>query len=182
MVQLKHWLEEPKTALFWIALLRILLGILFIATWVENLDKDLYTPDGLQGFLEYQLNEDSLPWYESFIRDIIIPMRDVFAPFQLVSELALGLLLLIGLLTRPAALAGFFFVLNTYLISIGTGEWAWSYYMILASLALVGVTGAGQVIGVDTYLRSRYDNVLERFFNRQVSQVPTPPLDPAKTI
>ncbi len=181
MAQLRHWLEEPKTSLFWVALLRILLGVLFIATWVENLDKDLYTPDGLQGFLEYQLNEDSLPWYESFIRDVIIPARAVFAPFQLVTELALGVFLLVGFLTRPVALGGFFFVLNTYLISIGTGEWAWSYYMILAALALVGVTGAGRSIGVDAYLKARYDALLQRFFNRDASQPTTPSLDVAKT-
>lgn len=170
MDQLKNYIEEPKTPLFYVSLLRIVLGILFIATWFENLDKDLYTPEGLKGFLESQLNEGSLGWYESFIRDVIIPARSIFAPFQLVSELALGIFLLIGFLARPVAIGGFFFVLNTYLISIGTGEWAWSYYMILAALALVAATGAGQAIGVDAFLKERYDNLLQRFFKRGAKQ------------
>ncbi len=166
MNQLKQWLKEPKVPLFYLSLLRILLGVLFITTWFENLDKDLYTPEGLKGFLESQLNENSLAWYESFIRDVIIPMRDVFAPFQLVSELLLGIFLLLGFLTRPAALGGFFFVLNTYLVSIGTGEWAWSYYMILASLALVGISGAGRSLGVDAFLTTQYDRLLQSVLKR----------------
>ena len=181
MSQLKRLIEEPKTPLFYVALLRILLGVLFIVTWAENLDKDLYTPNGLQGFLEFQLNEHSLPWYESFIRDVIIPARDVFAPFQLVTELMMGIFLLVGFLTRPMALGGFFFVLNTYLIAIGTGEWLWSYYMIMASLALVGVTGAGQAIGVDMFLKARYDALLQRFFKRGEETEGTPKLENAET-
>lgn len=174
-------LLEPKTPLFYVALLRILLGVLFIETWFSNLEKDLYTPEGLENFLRFQLNENSLPWYESFILNIIIPIRDVFAPFQLVTELLLGVFLLVGLLTRPMALAGFFFVLNTYLIAIGTGEWLWSYYMILAALALVGVAGAGQVIGVDAYLKSRYDNLIQRIFNRSETSENAPKLESAET-
>lgn len=174
-------LLEPRTPLFYVALLRLLLGVLFIETWLSNLEKDLYTPEGLESFLRFQLNENSLPWYESFILNVIIPIRDVFAPFQLVTELLLGIFLLVGFLTRPMALAGFFFVLNTYLIAIGTGEWLWSYYMILAALALVGVTGAGQVIGVDAYLKARYDNLIQRFLNRSERSETSPNLDSAET-
>ncbi len=182
MTQLKRLLE-PKTPLFYVALLRILLGVLFIETWFANLEKDLYTPEGLENFLRFQLDasESTPPWYESFILNVIIPIRDVFAPFQLVTELLLGIFLLVGFLTRPMALAGFFFVLNTYLIAIGTGEWLWSYYMILAALALVGATGAGRVLGVDAYLKSRYDNLIQRFFNRGESSENSPNLESAKT-
>lgn len=145
-----------KTPLFWVALLRIVLGILFIDTWVSNLEKDLYTPDGLESFLQGQLNDDSLSWYRSFIEDVIIPSKAVFAPFQLVTELAMGVALILGLFTRPVSFGAFFFVLNTYLISIGTGEWAWSYYTILAMLVIVFFTSAGRSIGLDTVLAKRF--------------------------
>ena len=75
-----------KTPLFWVALLRIVLGILFIVTWQSNLEKDLYTPDGLENFLRGQLNDDSLSWYKSFVEDVIIPASGVFARFQMVTE------------------------------------------------------------------------------------------------
>lgn len=174
----------PQTSTFYVALLRILLGVLFLVTWAENLDKDLYTPDGLQGFLEYSLDAGSPPaWYESFIRDVIIPIRDVFAPFQLITELALGLFLLVGLLTRPVAIGGFFFVLNTYLISIGNpSEWEWSYFTIMGALAVVALSGAGQAIGVDQFLKDRYDNLIERVLNRGENKPDTTQtLDTAET-
>lgn len=148
--------DSIQTPLFWLALLRIVLGILFITTWQSNLEKDLYTPDGLENFLRGQLNEDSLSWYKSFVEDVIIPAKDVFARFQMISELAMGFALLFGLFTRPVSFGAFFFVLNTYLISIGTGEWEWSYYTILAMLFVVFFTGAGRSIGLDMLLAKRF--------------------------
>jgi uncharacterized membrane protein YphA (DoxX/SURF4 family) len=145
-----------KSPLFWMALLRITLGVMFIDTWMANLEKDLYTPDGLENFLRGQLNEDSLSFYRTFIEDVIIPAKSLFAPFQLVTELAMGIVLVLGLLTRPAALGSFFFLLNTYLISIGTGEWAWGYYLPLAISLTVFFSGAGRSIGLDAWLTKRF--------------------------
>ena len=148
--------NSPRVSLFWVTLLRIMLGLLFLTTWASNLSKDYYTPDGLEGFLRGKLNEDSLGFYRTFIEEVIIPIKEVFAPFQLVSEGLLGLALLIGLFTRPACLAGAFFIINTYLISIGTPEWPWSYFTVLSVLGVVFFTNAGRVLGVDVWIVNRY--------------------------
>ncbi len=42
--------DENPTSLAWVALLRMLLGVMFITTWFSNLSKGFYTPDGLQYF------------------------------------------------------------------------------------------------------------------------------------
>ncbi len=160
---------EPRTPVAWVAILRILLGLMFIFTWVDNLEKDLYTPEGLEGFLNYSLDTSTnpVPIYEDFIRDIIIPITGVFAPFQLVTELLMGIALLMGFMTRPAALASFFFLLNTYLISVGVaGEWAWSYYLPMGMSFVVLMTGAGRALGVDAYLAPYYDRWLAKLSER----------------
>ena len=41
---------QPQTPLSWIALLRIMLGVLFLTTWASNALKGFYTPDGLVNF------------------------------------------------------------------------------------------------------------------------------------
>ena len=42
--------EKNPIYLAWIALLRIMLGLLFLTTWSSNLSKGFYTPEGLLVF------------------------------------------------------------------------------------------------------------------------------------
>lgn len=148
--------NSPPTPLFWMAMMRIMIGLMFLSTWGSNLSKDLYTPYGLENFLRGQLNEDSPEFYRSFLEDVIIPAKDVFAPFQMVSEGLLGLAILFGLFTRPASVIGFFFLLNVYLLSIGTGEWAWSYFLPIGVLGAIFFTNAGRWLGLDAILLKRW--------------------------
>ncbi len=148
---------EPKTALSWIALLRILVGLVILTTWLSNLLKGTYTPDGLLLFFKefYPISENPLPWYAAFLEQVILPMRNVFAPFQLVTEGLLALALLTGTLTPLFSLAGIFFLANTFLASLGH-DWPWSYLMPIAILAITFITRAGRVLGVDAFLLKRF--------------------------
>jgi uncharacterized membrane protein YphA (DoxX/SURF4 family) len=139
--------------LVWIALLRILLGVLFLTTWYSNLSKGFYTPDGLVDFFVnvFPQSENPLVWYAAFIDGFILPIRDFFAPFQLVTEFLLGLFLLLGFLTPLTSFAGIFFIFNTFLATFGH-DWPWSYGMMLAILGVVLVTRAGRSIGIDNLL------------------------------
>ena len=89
--------SEPRTPLFWIALLRIMIGLVFLTTWGSNLVKGFYTPDGLLHFFTsvFPQAENPLSWYAAFINGVILPARAVFAPFQFVAEFLLGLALLV---------------------------------------------------------------------------------------
>lgn len=147
---------RPKVALSWIALLRILLGVLFLTTWANNLINGFYTPDGLLVFFSevFPQSENPLSWYGAFIEGVILPIRGVFAPFQLVSEGLLGLFLLIGFLTPWTSAAAAFFILNTFLATFGH-DWPWSYLTILGILFVVFFTRAGRSLGVDARLADR---------------------------
>jgi uncharacterized membrane protein YphA (DoxX/SURF4 family) len=89
---------EPKAPLSWIALLRILMGVLILTTWASNLFQGFYTPDGLLVFFTeiFPQSENPLGLYAAFINGVILPIRGVFAPFQMITEFLLGLFLLIG--------------------------------------------------------------------------------------
>ena len=93
---------EPKVPLTWIALLRIMVGLMFLLTWLPNFLDGLYTPDGLLIFFteEFPQTENSLVFYANFIDSVILPIRNVFAPFQLVAEFLLGLAILLEFLHR----------------------------------------------------------------------------------
>jgi uncharacterized membrane protein YphA (DoxX/SURF4 family) len=154
---------EPKPTsthtvpLYWIALLRIMLGVLFLSTWAANLLKGFYTPDGLLHFFTAVFPQSSNPlaFYAAFINQVILPLRDMFAPFQLVTELLLGLFLLLGVFTPLTSLAAGFFILNTFLATFGH-DWPWSYLTILAILGITFITRAGRSLGIDTWFYQKW--------------------------
>jgi uncharacterized membrane protein YphA (DoxX/SURF4 family) len=76
------------------------------------------------------------------------------APGQAVMELSVGILLVIGLLTRPAALVAFLFLGSLWVTELGT-SWIWELLVpVVASLGLV-VGRAGRAWGIDALLARR---------------------------
>lgn len=157
MLKLKTWIEEsPKTPLFWVALLRIMLGLLFLTQWYDNLAKGIYTEDGLNGLFEYFFSTSDMPleWYMDFIDELVMPITPAFAVFQLVAELFIGLAFIFGFFTPLVSLGAAFFILNTFFLSYGA-DWPWSYLTILSILGVLFFTRAGRVIGIDAWLLER---------------------------
>jgi thiosulfate dehydrogenase (quinone) large subunit len=148
---------EPKVPLTWIALLRILVGVMFLSTWLPNFLDGLYTPDGLLRFFskDFPQSENPLVFYANFIEGVILPIRGVFAPFQLVAEFLMGLAILMGAFTPLASAAGIFFLLNTMLATFGH-DWLWSYILPIGILAVTLFTHAGRTLGVDAYFVRRF--------------------------
>jgi uncharacterized membrane protein YphA (DoxX/SURF4 family) len=76
------------------------------------------------------------------------------APMQAMTEISLGVLLVIGLLTRPVA-----FVAFLYLGSLWVSEWgtSWIWELLVPVLASLGVAlgRAGRAWGVDAFLARR---------------------------
>ena len=148
---------NPKVPLTWIAALRIMVGLMFVLTWLPNFLDGLYTPEGLLVFFteEFPQSENALGFYANFIDGVILPMRHVFAPFQLVSELLMGLAILLGLFTPLASITGIFFLLNTMLATFGH-DWLWSYILPISILAVTLFTHAGRAIGIDAILFKKF--------------------------
>jgi uncharacterized membrane protein YphA (DoxX/SURF4 family) len=149
--------SDPKVRLAWIATLRIMMGVMFLTTWVANLVQGFYTPDGLLDFFAhiFPQAQNPLAWYAAFINNVILPIRTFFAPFQMVTEFALGLALLVGALTPFFSLAGIFFLINTFLATFGH-DWPWAYLMPIGILTVTLFTRAGRALGVDAWLLNRY--------------------------
>jgi uncharacterized membrane protein YphA (DoxX/SURF4 family) len=149
--------QAPRASLKWIAALRIMIGLMFLTTWGFNLIEGFYTPDGLLRFFTeiFPQSENPLAFYAAFINRVILPVRGVFAPFQLVAEGLLGLALLVGAFTPLFSLAGIFFLINTFLATLGH-DWPWAYILPIGILVVTAFTQAGRAWGVDTYLLSRF--------------------------
>ena len=148
--------SDPRGGSRPIAILRITLGVIILATWIDNLSKDLYTADGLEGFLNFLFDENgngsSLTAYKSFLDGVVIPLAGPYAAFQLVVELAMGIALVVGGFTRLFSLVAAFFFFNLLLSYFGGEEWIWTYVLLLVSAVVVFVGYGGRKLGIDERL------------------------------
>ena len=146
---------QRKVSLSWIALLRVMTGLVFLTTWFSNLNKGLYG-EGYLPFIQSWADGTSFRWYADFLYNVVIPNAEILRLVQIVTEgLFMGLFLTIGLLTPLSAAISWFFVVNLFLASFGTGEWPWTYIMMGVLLAIIAITRAGRSLGADAWVAQK---------------------------
>jgi uncharacterized membrane protein YphA (DoxX/SURF4 family) len=150
-----NWIKQYNVSLNWIVILRVMMGLVFATTWASNLNKGLYG-DGFEPFIQGWADGTDFRWYADFLSNVIIPNIEILRVIQVVTEgLLMGLFLTIGLFTPLSAAVAWFFVVNLFLASFGTGEWPWTYVMMGVLLAVIALTRAGRSIGVDAWLMEK---------------------------
>jgi uncharacterized membrane protein YphA (DoxX/SURF4 family) len=137
-----------------LAVVRFTIGAMFVWVFFENLGKGLYTPAGYAGLIRYYIEHGRAPAAWKSVMALAAGHAAMAAPLQAVTEISLGVLLVLGLFTRPVAL-----IACAYLASLWVSEWgtAWIWELlvpVLAALALA-VGTAGRTWGVDAFLARR---------------------------
>ena len=148
--------SETKQGQIGLTLLRVTLGIIILVTWFDNLNKGLYTADGLNGFFNYLFspegNASSLLGFKAFLDIAVVPVAGLFAKVQLVAELLMALSLIFGAFTRLFGYITAFFFINIFLSYFGGHEWIWTYVLLISASFAVALGGAGRFWGVDQWL------------------------------
>src|SRR6202043_842795 len=148
-------MAEEQDARIGLAIVRLTIGGMFVWVFFENLGKGLYTPAGYSGLINYYIQHDHAPAAWKAVMAAAASHAAMAAPMQAVTEISLGILLVIGLLTRPAAFVAFLYLGSLWVSEWGT-SWIWELLVsVLASLALV-VGRAGRAWGVDALLARRW--------------------------
>jgi uncharacterized membrane protein YphA (DoxX/SURF4 family) len=134
-----------------LALVRITIGVMFVWVFFENLGKGAYTPAGYAGVINYYIKASHSPAAWKWVMGLMASHAAMVAPVQAATEISLGILLVIGLLTRPAAFVAFLFLASLWVSEWGT-SWIWELLVpVLASLGLA-VGRAGRAWGIDALL------------------------------
>jgi len=137
-----------------LAIVRLTIGAMFVWVFFENLGKGLYTPGGYSGLIHYYIERSHSPGIWKAIMDLAASHAGVAAPMQGFTEITLGILLVLGLFTRPAALVAFFFLGSLWVSEWGT-SWIWELLVpVMAALALA-IGRAGRTWGLDAVLARR---------------------------
>src|ERR1700732_1939909 len=119
-----------------LAMVRITIGAMFVWVFFENLGKGLYTPAGYAGLINFYIQHDHAPAAWKSVMALAASHASMAAPLQGCTEISLGVLLLLGLFTRPAALVAFAFLGSLWISELGT-SWIWELLVpVLASLGL----------------------------------------------
>lgn len=146
--------SQPEAAIG-LAMVRLTIGALFVWAFFENLGKGLYTPAGYASLINHYIQAGHSPAAWKSVMALAASHSAMAAPMQGLTEISLGILLVIGLLTRPVAFVAFLFLTSLWVSEWGTA-WIWELLVpVLASLAL-SVGRAGRHWGIDAWLSQRW--------------------------
>ena len=138
-----------------LTLVRVTIGAMFVWVFFENKGKGLYTPAGYAGLISYYVKNSHSPAIWKSVMALAASHAAMAAPMQALTEISLGILLVIGLLTRPAAFVAFLYLGSLWVSEWGT-SWIWELLVpVLASLGLA-IGHAGRRFGVDAWLSERW--------------------------
>ena len=98
-----------------------------------------------------------LPALAVFLRDVVVPHARTFAVLIAVGDLAIGISLFFGFLTRLGGLLAIARAITNVLVVGGAGTDTIGFNAMLATAgAIATVTGAGRRFGIDRLLLARY--------------------------
>ena len=152
----------------WVAVLRIVVGVWFVkAVWTKftlaYLANALPYPAVSPRFLAFQPKRiaefaagNPVGWYKDFLEGTVLPNSRVFATLQTYGEAAVGLGLILGLLTGLTALVGLFLSLNYGLASQWMSFGQQGFHVLLVTSMIVFLCArAGRTWGIDAWLLRR---------------------------
>src|SRR5262249_26080618 len=138
-----------------LVLLRLQLGVVLLVAGIPKVRGD-FTPR-LTRFLENVALQDGHPFYQEFVRSVVVPHVGVFAALISWGEVLTGAALVLGLATRFASAAALLLLVN-YLFA--KGNWFWTpssndaAYIAISVALLIGA--AGRTLGVGAFLARRW--------------------------
>ena len=138
-----------------LVLLRLQLGVILLVAGIPKLRGD-FTPE-VADFLRKVALVDGHPFYQEFVRSVVLPHVGAFAMLDSWGEVLIGAALVLGLATRFASAAAILLLLN-YMFAKGAWFWmAWSNDAAYVAISLALLIGAaGRTLGVDEFLARRW--------------------------
>lgn len=102
--------------------------------------------DWVKGLMQSAGPANPIPGLKEFLTDVVAPNWFFFAVSQTVAETVVGVLLVLGLATRWAALLGVLLAVGLAMVvafEVSDPGFRWLYYLAVLATAQVVVSGAG---------------------------------------
>jgi thiosulfate dehydrogenase (quinone) large subunit len=152
----------------WVVLLRVVVGVWFVkAVWTKLTLAFLWGvipyPAVSPRYLAFQPKRvaefaagNPIGWYKSFLEETVLPNSNLFATLQTFGEAAVGVGLILGLLTGLTAIVGLYLSLNYGLASqwMSFGQQGF-HVLLITSMIIFYFARAGRTWGLDGVILSR---------------------------
>jgi hypothetical protein len=138
-----------RGTLRWLALsgVRVVLGIFWLLQLTWKPPPYFGCPEGFCLWVNYEVQHPAIPLYGEFVRMFVQPNVLAFGWLTTVVEVAVGLSLLLGLLTRLGGLGGTLWSVNLMIGLLGVpGEPGWYYaFLVMLNAVYLGVGSDDQL-------------------------------------
>lgn len=136
--------------------LRLTLALLFLTVWRANLHKSLYHAKPYAALIRSYARSGDAPGVWQSVMRLAADHAAVASKVQLVTELGFGLLLLLGLATRPVAAAAGLYLSSLWLSELGVPHlWEWSLVFPALVAFYLAIVSAGRPYGLDAVVLHR---------------------------
>lgn len=161
-----------------IVLLRITFGLLFLANGVAKLpgfEEIDYIPfpgflisyDGAENSLRSDTSNHPIPLYRDLIQDVVLDHYTPFGVGLVITEIGIGLLLILGAFSSAAALVGFLSLFHIWFANWGRyadrSLWAWEGPIEWLPLLALCFLAAGRFWGLDAHVAALLPPRLRRW-------------------
>lgn len=149
---------KQPTYLGYLALLRILVGFLFLLVASPKVSGRFLSGEVLPRQLLNGIQKDPLAWHRAFIEGFVVPHGHLFSYLSAFGEISIGLSLLAGCLVRISSLFAAFYNFNIlFSVAYAAGGGTVNYNRVLILLHLIFVSAsAGRSLGIDGILKRRF--------------------------
>jgi uncharacterized membrane protein YphA (DoxX/SURF4 family) len=122
--------------------------------WQQALWKFPTDLGGLRYWTEQMTQHAAFEAHGAFVQSFVLPYFTPIGVAVFFIELAIGVSLMIGLLTRLSAAGGALFIANLWLgLYRVDSEWPWSYFLLIMLLVIFSVEAYGRALGCDALVR-----------------------------
>lgn len=133
-------------------------GILFGEVWTEGLQIDLPVPSTL--YVPDSIPENPIPFVRDVLRDVVAPNIQTFLLMAPITELLIGITLLLGFMTRLSALGAVLMNLTILLASGHTHPGILRVNLLMLAVAVtLFLSKSGRHFGIDKFLSKKYPNI-----------------------
>jgi uncharacterized membrane protein YphA (DoxX/SURF4 family) len=138
-----------------LVILRVALGALFVSTFFENRGKGLYGAEEYEQLIRSYIQHGHAPTVWKQVMGFTAAHAAVAGPLQAVLEASVGVSLIIGLFSRPAALVAFGFLTGLWVSEWGIG-WIWELLIPMVVAAALTLGPSSKRAAVDVVLARRW--------------------------
>lgn len=150
-----NWRTDPaqrRPEHLWMWLFRVLFG----AMWFQGSLWKLPFPvsGGFQSWTEQIVENAAFDAHREFVRDVLLPNIALLQPVVFLTEISLGLSMILGFAVRGSSAIGILFVVQLWLgLYRLPPEWPWLFGFMAIAMGQFIVHGAGRSLGLDAMLR-----------------------------